>query len=105
VKRRAIILAFLAASVATAADLLTPAEKRGREIYLHGKSATRPMTAFFGADAAGEINASVVPCASCHGPDGRGVTEGTVAPSDIRWSVLARSDDILKLVQEVVAEK
>ena len=89
-KRRAVILAFLVASVASAADLLTPGEKRGREIYLHGKSATRPMTAFFGADAAGEINASVVPCASCHGPDGRGVTEGTVAPSDIRWSVLGK---------------
>ncbi len=81
---------LLAAAAASAADLLTPAEKRGREIYLHGKAAARPITAFFGADDAGEIDASVVPCASCHGPDGRGVPEGTVAPSDIRWSVLEK---------------
>lgn len=89
-KRCAIAVAFLVAAVASAADLLTPAEKRGREIYLHGQGAARPITAFFGSDDAGEISASVVPCASCHGPDGRGVPEGTVAPSDVRWSVLTK---------------
>jgi ABC-type branched-subunit amino acid transport system substrate-binding protein len=81
---------IVVAAMASAADLLSPGEKRGREIYLHGKGATAPMTAFFGSDAAGEINASVVPCASCHGADGRGAREGTVAPSDIRWSVLSK---------------
>lgn len=89
-KRYVIAVVFLVAAAASAADLLTPAEKRGREIYLHGQGAAGPMTASFGSDAAGEINASVVPCASCHGPDGRGVAEGTVAPSDIRWSVLSK---------------
>ena len=84
------IVILVAAAASAAADQLTPAEKRGREIYLHGKGAAGPMTAFFGADAAGEISASVVPCASCHGPDGRGVAEGTVAPSDIRWSILSK---------------
>jgi ABC-type branched-subunit amino acid transport system substrate-binding protein len=82
--------ALLLASTASASDPLTPAEKRGREIYLHGQGSGKPMTAYFGADGAGEISASVAPCASCHGADGRGVPEGTVAPSDIRWSVLAR---------------
>jgi ABC-type branched-subunit amino acid transport system substrate-binding protein len=89
-KRYLVAVAFLVAATATAADVLTPAEKRGREIYLHGNGVAAPMTAFFGADAAGEINASVVPCSSCHGADGRGVAEGTVAPSDIRWSVLSK---------------
>lgn len=83
-------VAVLFVAAIAAADSLTPAEKRGREIYLHGNGAAGPMTAFFGSDAAGEINASVVPCSSCHGPDGRGVPEGTVAPSDIRWSVLSK---------------
>jgi ABC-type branched-subunit amino acid transport system substrate-binding protein len=83
-------VALLAASVASAAELLTPAEKRGREIYLHGKGAASSITAFFGSDDAGEIDASVVPCASCHGADGRGVPEGTVAPPDIRWSTLSK---------------
>jgi ABC-type branched-subunit amino acid transport system substrate-binding protein len=70
--------------------MLTPAEKRGREVYLHGKGAAGAIAAFFGSDQAGEIDASVVPCASCHGADGRGVAEGTIAPADIRWSVLSK---------------
>lgn len=87
-----ITVAFVVATAAAASatDPLTPAEKRGREIYLHGRGAGSPMTAYFGSDSAGEISASVVPCSSCHGADGRGVPEGTVAPSDIRWSVLAK---------------
>ena len=80
----------LLAITATFADPLTPSEKRGREIYLHGKGNARPITAFFGSDDAGAIDASIVPCASCHGADGRGVPEGTVAPSDIRWNVLSK---------------
>ena len=83
-KALVIVAALLLAAAAAAAEPLTPAEKRGREIYLHGQGTGKPMTAYFGADGAGEISASVVPCASCHGADGRGVPEGTVAPSDIR---------------------
>jgi len=90
VRHLAIAAALLVAAAVSAADLLTPAEKRGREIYLHGKSTARPITAFFGSDDGGMIDASVVPCASCHGPDGRGVAEGTVAPADVRWRVLSK---------------
>jgi len=96
VRRLAIAFVLFVAAAAAAADLFTPAEKRGREIYLHGNGGVRPITAFFGSDQAGQIDASVVPCASCHGADGRGVAEGTVAPADIRWSVLSQpyvSDD------------
>jgi len=65
---------------------LTPAEKRGRHIYRHGESpAGRPMTALAGGS---ELGASIFACGTCHGPDGRGVSEGTVEPSDIRWSKL-----------------
>ena len=88
--RRAIAFALLLAA-SSAAGALSPAEKRGREIYLHGRStAGRTIGALFGAGEAAEIDASVIPCASCHGPDGRGVAEGTVVPSDIRWSVLSK---------------
>jgi ABC-type branched-subunit amino acid transport system substrate-binding protein len=86
---RAAALALLLPAAAAAAGALTPAETRGREIYLHGRSAAgRAIGAFFGADEGSEIAASVLPCASCHGTDGRGVSEGTVAPADIRGSVL-----------------
>ena len=86
---RAIAVALLLPAAASAAGALTPAETRGREIYLHGRSAAgRAITAYFGAEEGSEIAASVVPCASCHGTDGRGVAEGTVAPADIRGSVL-----------------
>lgn len=90
---RALALAsLLLPALLSAAGGLTPAETRGRDIYLHGRAPDgRTIGALFGREEGSEIDASVVPCASCHGPDGRGVAEGTVVPSDIRWSVLAKS--------------
>lgn len=87
----AVVLATLLAGAPDGAPPLTAVEQRGREIYLHGTSAAgRDIAAYFGTDADNEIGASVVPCASCHGADGRGVAEGTVSPSDIRWNVLSK---------------
>jgi len=37
-----------------------------------------------------EVPASAVPCAGCHGRDGRGRPEGGVTPSDITWNTLTR---------------
>jgi mono/diheme cytochrome c family protein len=65
---------------------LTPAEKRGRELYFNGGPATAVLA------GAAEVPASSVPCASCHGPDRRGVAEGIVVPPDIRWSALSQPD-------------
>jgi hypothetical protein len=56
--------------------------KRGRHIYLHGAG-----TAIVNGSA--ELPASSLPCGSCHGPDGRGIAEGTVVPADVRWSALS----------------
>ena len=67
-------------------SLLTPAEKGGREIYFNGGSATAIVA------GAAELPAAGLPCASCHGPDRRGVAEGTIVPPDIRWRVLAAPD-------------
>jgi mono/diheme cytochrome c family protein len=70
-----------------AAALLTPAELRGRQIYRQGESESgRGVTARIGD---GEFGATLFACATCHGADGRGVTEGSVEPADVRWSALA----------------
>ena len=37
------------------------------------------------------IPAAALPCASCHGDDGAGRSEGGVIPSDIRWQTLTKS--------------
>ena len=66
--------------------MLTPAEKRGRELYFNGGDATAIVA------GATELPAASMPCGSCHGADGRGVPEGTVVPADVRWSVLSQPD-------------
>lgn len=66
--------------------MLTPAEKRGRELYFRGGSGTAVVA------GAAEVPASSLPCVNCHGPDRRGVAEGTVVPPDIRWPVLSSPD-------------
>lgn len=77
----------LATTIASAAPL-TPAEKRGHHIYQHGESAAgRPITALVGG---AELGAGIFACGSCHGADGRGVPEGSVEPSDLRWATLQK---------------
>ncbi len=69
-------------------DALSPAELRGQSIYRKGESpSARPITALVGNS---EIEAKLVPCASCHGRDGRGRPEGSVVPPGIRWEDLIR---------------
>lgn len=69
---------------------LTAEELAGKQIYLHGTSATADSVihARVGAgDTA--MPAAVVPCAGCHGSDGRGRAEGGVRPPDITWRRLS----------------
>jgi len=69
---------------------LTPEEKRGKQIYLRGTSASgREITAYLG-EASLEVPASTMTCAGCHGADGQGKPEGGVTPSNITWSALAK---------------
>lgn len=69
---------------------LSESEKRGRHLYRHGESqAGRPVTAIIGQGETTEIAASVLACGSCHGPEGRGVPEGSIEPADIRSSSLS----------------
>ncbi|HYC90409.1 MAG TPA: ABC transporter substrate-binding protein [Thermoanaerobaculia bacterium] len=83
---RPVLLSLLVAWSAAAATPLTPAELRGRRIYREG-TGSAAMTARIGD---GEFGASLFPCATCHGADGRGVPEGSVEPADVRWSALAK---------------
>jgi len=57
-----------------------PPEERGRAIYLEG---TGEITAVIGGEGGTEVPASALPCAGCHGRDGRGNAEGGVKPSDL----------------------
>ena len=41
-------------------------------------------------DESMSIPASALPCASCHGDDGAGRSEGGVVPSDVRWQTLTK---------------
>ncbi len=70
---------------------LTPNEAHGKQIYTSGTSPSgAEISAHMGVGGF-PLPASVMPCASCHGPDGRGRPEGGVIPSDVTWGHLTRS--------------
>jgi len=76
-----------AAAIADGSEL-TPEETRGKQIYSSGTSASgKDITAHMGIGGF-PLPASAMPCASCHGPDGRGRPEGGVIPSNITWGHL-----------------
>ncbi|MBK9517185.1 MAG: ABC transporter substrate-binding protein [Anaeromyxobacter sp.] len=69
---------------------LTPLQVAGRSIYLTGRSPSGAgLTALMGTDPS-PLPGSALPCAGCHGPDGRGRPEGGVVPPDITWSELIK---------------
>lgn len=83
-------LALVLTASAARATALTESEKRGRHLYRHGESVSgRPVTAVIGQGETTELAASVLPCGSCHGADGRGVPEGSIEPADIRSATLS----------------
>jgi ABC-type branched-subunit amino acid transport system substrate-binding protein len=81
-------LLWCLASAAHALEL-SPMEAAGKRLYREGVSAS-------GADVSARIGvsgtavpAATVPCAGCHGADGRGRPEGGVRPPDITWRRLS----------------
>lgn len=69
---------------------LTPQERRGKQIYLFGTSASgREITALMGGGST-EVPASALTCVNCHGYDGKGRPEGGVLPSDITEAALRK---------------
>jgi ABC-type branched-subunit amino acid transport system substrate-binding protein len=68
---------------------LTPQEERGRRIYVETTSPSGgEIVAVLGEGV--ELEGSAVPCASCHGRDGKGRPEGGVTPTDITWTSLTK---------------
>lgn len=68
---------------------LTPQEKRGKQIYLLGTSASgREIIALLGETT--EVPASALTCVNCHGYDGKGRPEGGVLPSNITGDALKK---------------
>ena len=89
------IFAATAATPPSVAQELSPAEARGRTIYERGLLAedADPAAAEIVAVLGGApIPAAALPCAGCHGADGRGLAEGGVVPPDLVWSELSRPD-------------
>jgi ABC-type branched-subunit amino acid transport system substrate-binding protein len=68
---------------------LTPQQERGRQLYVECTSPSGgEIVAVLGEGL--EVEASAVPCASCHGRDGKGRPEGGVTPTDITWISLTK---------------
>lgn len=68
---------------------LSPVEEAGKRLYRQGLSASgADVSARIGVSATA-VPASTVPCAGCHGADGRGRPEGGVRPPDITWRRLS----------------
>lgn len=89
--RGTLVLALAVVATAYAAGDLTPQQLRGKQLYLTGESAAkRKVSATLGNDET-EILAGVVPCASCHGRNGRGKPEGGVRPANLQWDVLTHA--------------
>jgi ABC-type branched-subunit amino acid transport system substrate-binding protein len=76
------------------AGRLTLQEKRGKEIYLRGRSTSNQKITANLVTARVQMPATAMPCASCHGLDGRGKSEGGVIPSNITWEALTKPGGI-----------
>ena len=75
---------------ASAQNLLTPQESRGKEIYLLGTSKSgKEIFAYIGESSL-EVPGSTMPCANCHGLTGQGKREGGIDPSNITWEALSK---------------
>ncbi len=74
------------------AGTLTDQEKSGKQIYFQGTSSSGSVINAKIGSGSVDMPASVVPCASCHGRDGRGRPEGAVVPPDITWTHLLHPD-------------
>ncbi|HSS22482.1 MAG TPA: ABC transporter substrate-binding protein [Pyrinomonadaceae bacterium] len=76
--------------MSTAQENLEARLRRGRQIYVSGASASgKAILAYIGEQSL-ELPASSMPCANCHGLDGRGKPEGGIDPSNITPEFLTK---------------
>ena len=94
-RRRLLLLVLLLLAVFSSVQntqsqkqTLTESERRGKEIYLRGTSASdREILARLN-DV--DVPGSTLPCSGCHGMRGEGKSEGGVTAGDITWSNLIK---------------
>ena len=74
----------------TAQDPLSLRENRGKQIYVRGTSPSgKEILAYLGESSL-ELPGSSMPCANCHGLDGRGKPEAGVTPSNLTSEALTK---------------
>jgi hypothetical protein len=97
---RVSLTALFIAAVAVSSARSQSDPGRGQRIYLSGESPSgSEIIALLerGGERGGEVvevPASALPCAGCHGRDGRGIPEGGVSPSDVTWGALTSPDGV-----------
>ncbi len=65
-------------------------QRRGKQIYVQGTSASgKEILAYLGESSL-EVPGSALPCANCHGLNGQGKPEGGVDPSNLTWESLTK---------------
>ena len=85
-----VVLICLVPAVATAQDSVAQQQSRGRQIYVQGTSQSGKEILAYVGDASLEMRGNTLPCAGCHGLDGRGKPEGGVNPSNVTWEFLTK---------------
>lgn len=65
-------------------------ERRGKQIYMQGTSQSgKEILAYLGESSL-EVPGSAMPCANCHGLNGKGKPESGVDPSNLSWESLTK---------------
>jgi mono/diheme cytochrome c family protein len=82
--RTRILIAILCGGAAVVSAQRGPDAARGKQLYLSGSDS---VTASVGGQS---LPSAVLPCANCHGIDGRGRAEGGVVPSNVTWLELTK---------------
>jgi ABC-type branched-subunit amino acid transport system substrate-binding protein len=90
----AISLSERVSADATDRKQLTPQERRGKQIYQRGVSASGGEIKAILGDELVSLPATAAACANCHGLDGQGKPEGGVIPSNITWEAITKSYDV-----------
>jgi ABC-type branched-subunit amino acid transport system substrate-binding protein len=73
-----------------AQEPLADGERRGKQIYVLGTSASGKDIFAYVGEGSVEVSGSMMACANCHGLDGQGKPEGGVNPSNLSWEALTK---------------
>ena len=85
-----LVLICLVPAFAAAQESLAQQQSRGRQIYVQGTSKSGKDILAYVGEASLEVPGNTLPCAGCHGLDGRGKSEGGVNPSNVTWEFLTK---------------